>query len=66
MVLSARPAGAAFARTALFASAALTTFELGFGFAPGNLFPAYRWPAVGLYWVYAVAGALVFRAPRRL
>ena len=51
-----RPAGRMLARTALLASAVLTTFEIGFRWAPTSLFPAYRWPAVGIYWGYALTG----------
>ena len=66
MVIGGRPPGPAFARVALAQSAVLVTFELGFGFAPTNLFPAYRWWAVGVYWIYALIGILVFRPERRL
>ncbi len=62
MVMSGRPPGPTIARWALAESAVLVTFELGLGFAPTNLFPAYRWWAVGLYWAYALTGILVFRA----
>ena len=38
---------------------------VAFAFAPSSLFPAYRWWAVGLYWIYAVVGIVVFRPERR-
>ena len=66
MVIGGRPPGPPFARVALAQSAVLVTFELGFGLAPTNLFPAYRWWAVGVYWIYALIGILVFRPERRL
>jgi hypothetical protein len=66
MVIGARPPGPSVARWALAQSAVLVTFELGLGFAPTNLFPAYRWWAVGLYWAYALAGIFVFRPQHRL
>ena len=66
MVMSGRPPGPPIARWALLESAVLVTFELGFGFAPTNLFPAYRWWAVGWYWAYALTGLSVFRSQRRL
>jgi hypothetical protein len=62
MVMSGRPPGPTFARWALTESAVLVTFALGLGFAPTNLFPAYRWWAVGLYWAYALTGIFIFRA----
>ena len=66
LVMGGRPPGPLLARWALAESAILVTFELGCGFAPTNLFPAYRWWAVGLYWAYALAGIFVFRHERRL
>jgi hypothetical protein len=66
MVIGGRPPGPPMARWALAASAVLVTLELGLGFAPTNLFPAYRWWAVGLYWAYALTGIFVFRQGRRL
>ena len=66
MVMSGRPPGPLVARWALAESAILVTFELGFAFAPTNLFPAYRWWAVGGYWAYALIGLFVFRPDRRL
>jgi hypothetical protein len=66
MVIGGRPPGPSFARVALAQSAVLVTFELGFGLAPTSLFPAYRWWAVGVYWIYALIGILVFRPERRL
>ena len=62
MVMGGRPPGPLVARWALAESAVLVTFELGLGLAPTNLFPLYRWWAVGLYWAYALTGILVFRA----
>ena len=66
IVMGGRPPGPLIARWALLESAVLVTFELGFGFAPTNLFPAYRWWAVGWYWAYALTGLSVFRSQRRL
>jgi hypothetical protein len=66
MVTGRRPAGAVFARWALAQSAVLVTLEIGFGFAPTSLFPAYRWWAVGAYCLYALAGIVTFRSERRL
>lgn len=65
MVMSGRPPGPPIARWALLESAVLLTLELGFRFAPTNLFPAYRWWAVGGYWAYALVGIFVFRPDRR-
>jgi hypothetical protein len=61
MVMGRRRPGPALARWTYAASAVLVTLELGFRFAPTNLFPAYRWWAVGLYWAYALTGIWVFR-----
>ena len=66
MVIGGRLPGPALARWTFAESAVLITFELGFRFAPSSLFPAFRWWAVGLYWLYAAAGILVFRSKRRL
>ena len=49
------------ARVVLVASAVLTTFEIGLRWAPTSLFPSYRWPAVGLYWLYALVGVWVVK-----
>lgn len=59
------PFGPRLAQWALGESAVLTTFEIGFGFASTNMFPAYRWWAVGLYWIYAIVGIVIFRRERR-
>jgi hypothetical protein len=61
MLLNGRPAGSSFGRWTYGVSAALVTFEIGLGFAPTSLFPAYRWPAVGLYWLYALAAIAALR-----
>jgi hypothetical protein len=61
LVRTRRPLGPALARWAYPQSAVLVTLELGFGLAPTNIFPAYRWWVVGLYWLYAAAGMAVFR-----
>ena len=66
IVMGGRPPGPLIARWALLESAVLVTFELGFGFAPTNLFPSYRWWAVGWYWAYALTGLFFFRPDRRL
>jgi hypothetical protein len=66
MVLSGRPLGRALAPWVYAQSAVLLTFELGFAFAPTNLFPAYRWWAVAIYWTYAAIGIAAFAVRRRL
>jgi hypothetical protein len=66
MVFGRRPPGLLFARWVLVQSALLYTVGLGFGFAPTSLFPAHRWWVVGAYWVYALAGLVIFRPTRRL
>lgn len=47
------------AAATLVLSAALRTIELGARVTPTNLFPSYRWAAIGLYWGYALAAASV-------
>ena len=66
MVMGGRPPGPSFARWVFVQSAVLHTFSLGFGFAPTSIFPAYRWWAVGAYWIYALTGFVIFRRERRL
>jgi hypothetical protein len=61
MAMDGRPFARTFAPWVYLQSAVLVTFELGFRMAPTNLFPAYRWWAVALYWIYAVAGMYSFR-----
>jgi hypothetical protein len=56
MLVQDGPFGRKCGRTALVVSAVLTTLELGFRLAPTSVFPSYRWPLVGAYWVYAMAG----------
>ena len=51
----------AFTRGAVLSSAGLLTLELGLRLAPTSLFPAFRWPVVMGYWVYALAVALASR-----
>jgi hypothetical protein len=65
MVIGRRPPGRSLARWVLVLSALLYTVGLGFGLAPSSIFPAYRWWAVGAYWIYALSGLVVFRTPRR-
>lgn len=66
MIVAGRPAAILFGQRALLLSAGLLTFELGARIAPTNLFPSWRWPAVGLYWTYALAAIWVLeRAARR-
>ena len=60
-LLGRRPVGPALARLSLLVSAVLTTIEIGFRLVPTSLFPTYRWPAVGLYWLYALAGAWLLK-----
>ena len=50
-----------FAESAFLASAALMTVEIGFGVAPSSLFPEFRWPVVGAYWLYALLAASYLR-----
>jgi hypothetical protein len=66
MVIGRRPPGPRVARWVMAESAVLVTFEIGFGFAPTNLFPAYRWWAVGAYWIFTAVGIFVFRTRRQL
>jgi hypothetical protein len=66
MVLGRRPFGPTFARWVLVQSALLHTLTLGFGLAPTSIFPAYRWWAVGAYWIYALLGVVIFRSKRWL
>jgi hypothetical protein len=61
MLLQDQRRGRALGFWSCLASAALFTFEIGLRFAPTNLFPTYRWPAVGLYWTYALAVAWYLR-----
>jgi hypothetical protein len=42
-------------------SAVVLTLELGARLTPSNVFPSHRWPIVGMYWLYAVAGTLLSR-----
>jgi hypothetical protein len=51
------PLGGVLGLWSFLASAGLLTLELGLRLAPTSLFPTYRWPAVLLYWIYAVSGA---------
>jgi hypothetical protein len=52
-LLAGRLAAPALATSALAASALLIVVELGLRLAPSNLDPAFRWPVVALYGVYA-------------
>ena len=63
---SRQPRAAALARTALLLSAGFTTLELGAGLSPSDLDPTFRWPAVALYWVYALGAAWLLRRQDRL
>jgi hypothetical protein len=54
-----RPTAVPLARVVLVASAVLTTLEIGWRIAPSNMDPAWRWPYVTAYWIYA-AGWLLF------
>src|SRR5688572_7721403 len=65
LALGDRPLASVMARWAYLQSAALLTVELGFRFAPTNIFPAYRWWLVGGYWIYALIGIAVFRLAHR-
>jgi hypothetical protein len=47
--------------TAFLTSAVVLTLELGTRLAPSNVFPSHRWPIVGMYWLYALAGTLLSR-----
>jgi hypothetical protein len=60
MAIGRRPPASRLARWVYAQSALLVTLELGFRFAPTNIFPSYRWWFVGGYWAYALAGILVF------
>jgi hypothetical protein len=59
------PPAPLFTRWALLASAALLTLELGAGLSPTSMFPAFRWPAVAAYWVYAAGVIGLLRIPSR-
>jgi xanthine/uracil permease len=61
MLINERPAGPVFGQLTYAASALLVTVEIGLGLAPTSLFPAYRWPAVALYWLYAAAAIAALR-----
>jgi hypothetical protein len=64
-LLSKRPAAPALATASLAASAVLTVAEVGLRLAPSNLDPAFRWPFVTVYAVYAAfMVALLTRARR--
>ena len=54
MALQRRPPAVFFAQWSLLLSAALLTLELGVGVTPTSVFPSYRWPIVGGYWVYVL------------
>ena len=49
-----RPAGAVFARWALFAGAVLTVLDVGLQLAPTDIYPWYRWHVTVAYGIYAV------------
>ncbi|MCC7010682.1 MAG: hypothetical protein IT184_17865 [Acidobacteria bacterium] len=57
-LVQGRPAATVLARAALLASASLAVAEIGWALAPTSIFPAYRWPVVALYWLYAVSMAV--------
>jgi hypothetical protein len=61
MIFTRSSIGWPLGRRTFLISACLVTLELGFGLVPTNLFPTYRWPAVGLYWVYALIGVWMLR-----
>ena len=65
MLLQHQPVGRVLGFWSYIASAALVTLEVGLRLTPSNLFPAYRWPAVGLYWLYALAGGWYLRSRLR-
>jgi acetyl esterase/lipase len=60
-LLQRRPPGASLVGWSCLASAGLRTLELGFRLAPSNLFPAYHWPLITGYWIYAIAVASYLR-----
>jgi len=64
MLVDDTPFGAWLGRAVLLSSAALLTVELGLRAAPTSVFPSYRWPAVGAYWLYALAGTWFLRSRR--
>lgn len=66
MILAGRPAAVLFGQRALLLSAGLLTFELGAAIRPTNVFPAWRWPIVGMYWLYALTAIWILeRSGRR-
>jgi hypothetical protein len=65
-LLAGRPFGPTAATWVYVASAVLVTLEIGIGLAPTSLFPAYRWPAVALYWLYALSAAAWLRQRNRV
>jgi hypothetical protein len=54
MLRQRRLAAPSLGQWSLIVSAALATLEVGFSLAPTSIFPSYRWPAVALYWAYAL------------
>jgi hypothetical protein len=55
------PAGRSFAQAAFAASALLLVCEIGLQLSPSSIFPAYRWPWVGVYAAYAAAAIALVR-----
>ena len=62
MWLGRRTPAPAFTRGALLASALLLSLEIGAGLLPTSVFPAFRWPIVGAYWVYVLVVILVVQS----
>lgn len=56
---SRRPSALALARWVLLVSAVLFTVETGWQVTPTDLDPTFRWPLVGMYWVYALGAVWV-------
>src|SRR5262245_5191114 len=56
-LIGGRPSAFTLSRTALIASAVVTTFEIGARITPTNLVPDWRWPLVIAYWIYAAGAA---------
>lgn len=59
------PPAAMFTQWSLLASALLLTLELGAGWLPTSVFPAFRWPVVAGYWAYAIGVSAMARHATR-
>jgi hypothetical protein len=60
-LIGGRRSAVSLSRTALIASAIVTTFEIGERITPNNLMPGLRWPLVIAYWIYALLASAFLR-----